>query len=103
MKQPQTDSGKFSLPGVLAVKRMGGVPTIFPADSGEVSPEEDMLKVCVRWGVGVDHADFVGDQGRKELQMITLMRRGRRQAKVVRLPVDKEWAGGTEVLSGGHI
>jgi hypothetical protein len=31
--------------GVLAVKRVGGVPTVFPADSGEVSPEEDMLQV----------------------------------------------------------
>jgi hypothetical protein len=31
--------------GVLAVKRVGGVPTVFPADSGEVAPEEDMLQV----------------------------------------------------------
>jgi hypothetical protein len=35
---------------VLAVKRVGGVPTAFPADSGEVAPEEDMLEV---WGEGV--------------------------------------------------
>jgi hypothetical protein len=31
--------------GVLAVKRVAGVPTVFPADSGEVTPEEDMLQV----------------------------------------------------------
>ena len=45
MKQPQTDAGKFSLPGMLAVKRVNGVPTIFPKDSGEVKPEENLLKV----------------------------------------------------------
>lgn len=31
--------------GVLAVKRVDGVPTVFPADSGEVAAEEDMLQV----------------------------------------------------------
>jgi hypothetical protein len=31
--------------GVLAVKRVAGVPTVFPADSGEVAAEEDMLQV----------------------------------------------------------
>ncbi|KXZ56944.1 hypothetical protein GPECTOR_1g851 [Gonium pectorale] len=45
MKQPQTDTGKFSLPGVLAVKRVNGVPTVFPADSGEVGPGENLLRV----------------------------------------------------------
>ncbi len=45
MKQPQTDTGKFSLPGMLAVKRVRGVPTVFPADSGEVAPHENMLQV----------------------------------------------------------
>ena len=45
MKQPQTDTGKFSLPGVLAVKRVNGVPTVFPKDSGEVKPEENLLRV----------------------------------------------------------
>jgi nicotinamide phosphoribosyltransferase len=56
MKQPQTDPSKFSLPGQLAVKRVAGVPTVFPADSGEVAPEEDMLQVCAcsvfgGWGI----------------------------------------------------
>lgn len=32
---------------MLAVKRVGGVPTIFPADSGEVAPEENLLRVRV--------------------------------------------------------
>ncbi|KAG2489592.1 hypothetical protein HYH03_011873 [Edaphochlamys debaryana] len=45
MKQPQTDTGKFSLPGVLAVKRVNGVPTVFPADSGEVAPHDNLLRV----------------------------------------------------------
>ncbi|KAG1671877.1 hypothetical protein FOA52_003444 [Chlamydomonas sp. UWO 241] len=45
MKQPLTDSGKFSLPGVLAVKRYRGVPTAFPKDSGEVSEAENLLRV----------------------------------------------------------
>uniref|UniRef100_A0A383W1M1 Nicotinamide phosphoribosyltransferase n=1 Tax=Tetradesmus obliquus TaxID=3088 RepID=A0A383W1M1_TETOB len=45
MKHPLTDAGKISLPGVLAVKRVDGVPTVFPADSGEVAAEEDMLQV----------------------------------------------------------
>ncbi|GLC38639.1 hypothetical protein PLESTB_000455100 [Pleodorina starrii] len=45
MKQPQTDTGKFSLPGVLAVKRVGGVPTVFPADSGEVAQHENLLRL----------------------------------------------------------
>jgi hypothetical protein len=45
MKQPVTDTSKFSLPGVLAVKRVNGSPVVFPADSGEVMPEDNMLKV----------------------------------------------------------
>lgn len=43
MKAPRDDKGKESLPGVLAVKRVDGVPTAFPAD--EVSPQENMLRV----------------------------------------------------------
>lgn len=45
MKRPRTDPNKASFPGRLAVKRVGGVPTVFPADSGEVSAEEDLLRV----------------------------------------------------------
>ncbi|PSC68478.1 nicotinate phosphoribosyltransferase [Micractinium conductrix] len=43
MKAPKTGPEKGSLPGVLAVKRVNGVPTVFPAD--EVAPEEDLLQV----------------------------------------------------------
>lgn len=50
MKQPQTDTGKFSLPGVLAVKRVNGVPTVFPADSGEVAPHENLLRTVYDMG-----------------------------------------------------
>lgn len=42
-KKPKTDYGKMSFPGILAVKRIDGVPTVFPAD--EVSVEENLLKV----------------------------------------------------------
>jgi nicotinamide phosphoribosyltransferase len=31
--------------GILAVKRVDGVPTVFPADSGEVAPHENLLRV----------------------------------------------------------
>jgi hypothetical protein len=43
MKAPKTGPEKGSLPGVLAVKRVGGVPTVFPAE--EVAPEENLLRV----------------------------------------------------------
>ncbi|GMH45188.1 hypothetical protein BSKO_13145 [Bryopsis sp. KO-2023] len=45
MKTPKGASSKTSLPGVLAVKRVDGVPTVFPAEDGWVNPEENMLKV----------------------------------------------------------
>jgi len=50
MKRPRTDPSKASFPGTLAVKRVGGVPTVFPADGGEVAPEEDMLRVVYACG-----------------------------------------------------
>ena len=34
MKAPKTDSGKVSLPGALSVRRVGGVPRVFPAGGG---------------------------------------------------------------------
>lgn len=45
MKLPKSDPLKFSLPGVMAVKMVGGVPTAFPAEGGHVKPEENMLHV----------------------------------------------------------
>jgi nicotinamide phosphoribosyltransferase len=45
MKQPLTDAGKFSLPGALAVKRVNGVPTVFPKDGGEMSDADNLLRV----------------------------------------------------------
>lgn len=32
MKAPKTDSGKCSLPGKMQVNRVGGIPTVFPAE-----------------------------------------------------------------------
>ena len=45
MKLPKSDSLKYSLPGIMAVKSVKGIPTAFPADGGHVSPEENMLQV----------------------------------------------------------
>lgn len=50
MKRPRTDPSKASFPGRLAVKRVGGVPTVFPADGGEVAPEENLLRVVYACG-----------------------------------------------------
>ncbi|KAK9816981.1 hypothetical protein WJX72_007792 [[Myrmecia] bisecta] len=59
MKSPKSDTGKLSLPGVMAVKRVNGVPTAFPAEGGYVSPEENMLRVVYDKGpVKVDWEDF---------------------------------------------
>lgn len=33
-----------SLPGILAVKHVDGVPTVFPAESGDVSAAENLLR-----------------------------------------------------------
>lgn len=50
MKLPKSDAAKFSLPGIMAVKRVDGVPTAFPADGGHVSPNENLLQVM--WNKG---------------------------------------------------
>jgi nicotinic acid phosphoribosyltransferase len=49
MKYPKTDKGKVSLPGELCVKRVNGIPTIFPLGDGPAN-EPDMLegaRACV--------------------------------------------------------
>lgn len=50
MKMPKSDMSKYSLPGIMAVKRVEGVPTAFPADGGHVRPEENLLQVL--WNKG---------------------------------------------------
>ena len=50
MKLPKSDPLKYSLPGVMAVKSVDGVPTAFPADGNHVTPEENMLQVI--WDSG---------------------------------------------------
>jgi len=44
MKKPKSDPEKISLPGILKVKRVNGVPTIFPATENE-KDEDNLLKV----------------------------------------------------------
>ena len=48
IKAPRGDHTKDSLPGILAVKRVDGVPTAFPAD--EVAPEENLFRVVYDCG-----------------------------------------------------
>lgn len=42
MKKPLTDKGKISLPGVLAVKKINGLPTVFPTVSDAISSESQI-------------------------------------------------------------
>lgn len=51
MKRPKTDINKVSFPGALYVKRVDGVPTVFPKEHGEEIPaEENLLKVVYDCG-----------------------------------------------------
>jgi len=45
MKKPKTDGGKKSLPGVLSVRRVNGLPTIFPRDIDEKDDPDNLLRV----------------------------------------------------------
>lgn len=60
MKRPKTDMNKISFPGALYVKRVDGVPTIFPKAHGQVIPEdENLLKVVYDCGpVNYQWEDF---------------------------------------------
>ena len=59
MKAPKTDTGKFSLPGILSVHRVSGVPTVFPAGQGPAGAE-DLLQVVYDKGpvAGMEWDDF---------------------------------------------
>lgn len=50
MKLPKSDTAKSSLPGIMAVKRVNGVPTAFPAEGGHVSADQNLLQVM--WNKG---------------------------------------------------
>merc|ERR1712100_296070 len=50
MKKPKTDSGKTSLPGCLQVKRVNGIPTVFPRDADAPIDSDDLLRVV--WNKG---------------------------------------------------
>jgi hypothetical protein len=62
--------------GVLAVKAVNGIPTAFPADSGEVSPEEDMLQTVYDCGPVGSHCweefDVVRDRVAREWAALPL-------------------------------
>jgi len=49
MKAPQDDPGKDSLPGRLAVRRVAGIPTVFPLEEDEIR-EENMMQVVYDCG-----------------------------------------------------
>jgi nicotinamide phosphoribosyltransferase len=44
MKKPKSDSGKISMPGILKVRKVKGIPTVFPAGEDEKDPE-NLLQV----------------------------------------------------------
>ena len=48
--QVRADPVVFHLAGALAVKRVNGVPTVFPRSTGEVSPSEDLLQTVYDHG-----------------------------------------------------
>jgi len=54
MKCPKTDMSKVSLPGILKVKRVHGIPTVFPAKEDEKDPE-DLLVVVYDCGPVAGH------------------------------------------------
>lgn len=57
MKCPKTDAAKMSFPGVLGVKRVAGVPTVFP--EAHVAPDENLLEVVYDGGpVEFSHESF---------------------------------------------
>jgi len=39
MKKPKSDSGKISMPGILKILKIKGIPTIFPSKEDEKDPE----------------------------------------------------------------
>jgi nicotinamide phosphoribosyltransferase len=45
MKKPKTDGGKKSLPGVLSVRRVDGLPTVFPRELEEKDDPDNLLRV----------------------------------------------------------
>jgi len=49
MKKPKTDGGKCSLPGLLKVVRVNGIPTVLPAKDGENDPNDILQTV---WNMG---------------------------------------------------
>jgi len=65
MKAPKTDTGKYSLPGILSVFRVDGVPTVFPAGQGPAGAE-DLLQVVYDKGpvAGMEWDDFSAVQDR---------------------------------------
>lgn len=60
MKRPKTDINKVSFPGALYVKRVDGVPTVFPKAHGqEIPADQNLLKVVYDCGpVGYKWSTF---------------------------------------------
>jgi nicotinamide phosphoribosyltransferase len=45
MKKPKSDPAKISLPGILKVKKVKGIPTVFPSSEDDHDPENILLTV----------------------------------------------------------
>ena len=77
MKAPKTDFGKVSLPGVLSVRRVNGLPQVFPAASGSDSATRgEMLRVVYDKGpVAAAWDDFDTVKSRASSEWAHLPRR----------------------------
>jgi nicotinamide phosphoribosyltransferase len=80
--------------GILAVKRVDGVPVVFPASTGEVAAEENLLKVVYDCGPveGVDWGTFDEVRERVKLQWPALPKTAVNMSASLRAKVVKEMA-----------
>jgi len=67
MKKPKSDASKISLPGILKVKRVNGVPTVFPSSEEDQDPE-NIFQTLWDNGPVVDHKWETFDQLRERVQ-----------------------------------
>jgi nicotinamide phosphoribosyltransferase len=68
MKKPKSDPSKVSLPGILKVKRVNGIPTIFPALDENDNDPENILETVWDNGPVVGHKWPTFDQMRENVR-----------------------------------
>jgi len=67
MKKPKSDAGKVSLPGILKVKRVHGVPTVFTSTEEDNDPE-NILETLWDCGPVANHKWETFDEIRERVQ-----------------------------------